>query len=875
MNLFQSINYRAVFVLILAAHLSPAQVSFQEQVAPPPSPQITFDFNQYNGQGKAIDIDGDQDVDLFFYDGIGCGTRSLHLNDGKGNFRATASPFFFSMFNVQLADLDGDNDLDVLTFSKNNGANFGARIFRQTGTAVFTPDTQSLPPVLGTGAFGDVDNDGDLDLIITGDTMVNPSLGARPITHLYKNDGSGNFQLFDDTTFRTLDAEDRIQFVDYDQDGDQDLLFTEVSQGLGSVRQFHFYANDGQGQYQLKSNLKFFDTLSSFENKKLIIKDLDGNGNLEYVMSGSIFNFPNPSIRGIFITQYNNGSFSPAQKIDPPAPVSFTVRYNQLAAIDYQDDGDYDLVSLRGFKTVLENNGSNTFKHDSSSFLPFISFPNFNFRSPIDAFLYQDFTGDGNSDLIVSPGVTYLVDSSGRQQFTKVEKPFMKGMNNGTLIWKDINGDSLVDILINGSVSNGGDGFTQYHFNRGNGVYLSAPDGRLAPMAEGAMAAHDIDNDGDEDIVINGDELPGVMEKPKTIIYKNNGAGNFSIYNDSTLPGLMNGSIAFIDLNGNGTQELFLTGTDSLSNFRAQFYLNDGNGNFTPDGTHGLKPFINGKLLKIDIENDGDLDVLLTGDSSGFNTPATWLYRNDGQGNFSRMSEPFEFLSESDALAIDIDNDQNKDLIIAGRDKNRVEFTGVYRNDGAGNFTQDKRSNLKGISAGQLAKADWNGDSIMDILLSGSGSTTLYQNDGTGLFTELNLSSSLPKVTNSSAVTTDANQDGMPDLLIAGLDMPNCLTQTRYFINNTRNFSLPEKSRTASLKIFPNPVTHKATIVLPQLHQEINLKIFNTLGTLVEEYQFHGTQKFNLPLHLINSGIYILDINGDQEYSYQTKVVVP
>src|SRR5579862_4221159 len=52
----------------------------------------------------------------------------------------------------------------------------------------FTPLSVSIPPLrYPSVAWGDFDNDGDLDLLVSGDT------GAGLVTRIYRNDGGGNF----------------------------------------------------------------------------------------------------------------------------------------------------------------------------------------------------------------------------------------------------------------------------------------------------------------------------------------------------------------------------------------------------------------------------------------------------------------------------------------------------------------------------------------------------------------------------------------------------------------------------------------------------------------------------------------------------------
>ena len=103
----------------------------------------------------------------------------------------------------------------------------------------------------------------------------------------------------------------------------------------------------------------------------------------------------------------------------------------------------------------------------------------------------------------------------------------------------------------------------------------------LYDSRHGACAMADIDNDGDLDLLITGKD--GDLNNDRTTLYSNDGLGNFTEITQSSLSILTDsGSIAFADTDGDGDQDLLLTGRNS-STYYAHFYLNDGSGNFTPE----------------------------------------------------------------------------------------------------------------------------------------------------------------------------------------------------------------------------------------------------------------------------------------------------
>ncbi|UOQ75105.1 FG-GAP-like repeat-containing protein [Hymenobacter cellulosilyticus] len=126
------------------------------------------------------DVDGDLDLDLLVGYYSNASTVSVRLNDGSGNFTAPAmnpNPAVGSYpQSVAVGDVDGDGDLDL--FTANNGSN-SASVRLNDGSGNFTAPTTNPNPALGTRpshvAVGDVDGDGDLDLLTA-------NFGANSVT---------------------------------------------------------------------------------------------------------------------------------------------------------------------------------------------------------------------------------------------------------------------------------------------------------------------------------------------------------------------------------------------------------------------------------------------------------------------------------------------------------------------------------------------------------------------------------------------------------------------------------------------------------------------------------------------------------------------
>src|SRR5438046_7666602 len=122
-----------------------------------------------NGQLTWADYDGDGDLD-FLYAGFGAPNvvNQLFRNDGTNGFvLAGNQQFGIKELAAAWGDFDNDGDLDLAVSGL--GGELTTRIYRQEASGVFA-DTGAGAYMGGLRTWGDLDNDSGLDLIVTGQT---------------------------------------------------------------------------------------------------------------------------------------------------------------------------------------------------------------------------------------------------------------------------------------------------------------------------------------------------------------------------------------------------------------------------------------------------------------------------------------------------------------------------------------------------------------------------------------------------------------------------------------------------------------------------------------------------------------------------------
>lgn len=247
----------------------------------------------------------------------------------------------------------------------------------------------------------------------------------------------------------------------------------------------------------------------------------------------------------------------------------------------------------------------------------------------------------------------------------------------------DVNNDNTVDYVISGSPNHMEEMDARLYYNEANTLSNDHANNTLQGFRFGDIAMADFDNDGRLDIVMDGISEYG--NHRSTLLYRNNGDGAFYPTTDSLL-GLNAGSLCVGDYNSDGAVDLLICGTQgSWDDLMTDVYDNNGTGmldkHIFPREINPFAPIVLGQAKWYDFDNDGFLDVILSGivDGGQFQS-GTHLYKNVDGIYFEEINTALPNLSYSHIDIADYDNDGYSDILISGTDRDGVPIIAVYNN---------------------------------------------------------------------------------------------------------------------------------------------------------------------------------------------------
>jgi hypothetical protein len=323
----------------------------------------------------------------------------------------------------------------------------------------------------------------------------------------------------------------------------------------------------------------------------------------------------------------------------------------------------------------------------------------------------------------------------------------------------------------------------------------------------GGCGIFDYDGDGDLDLyLVNGAALPGFEAEvtPRNRLYRNDGAESGWTYTDVTdQAGVGDPGYGFGcsvgDYDNDGDLDLYVT------NFGPNvLFLNNGDGTFTDvTAKAGVgDDRLNTSAAFVDTDQDGDLDLFVCAytdfdlndgqvctqaDGSiiycgpeNYSGSSDRLYRNNGDGTFSDVSKEAGIYSDEGkglgVIATDHDGDGDVDIFVA----NDLVENFLFENVGAGKF--EEIALISGVAYNETGRpeagmgvdfADVDGDGLQDVLIGHFDfeTSTLYKNEGDGLFTDVTPTTGLGpptwNVVTFGLLFLDADNDSDSDVAAA------------------------------------------------------------------------------------------------------------
>lgn len=285
--------------------------------------------------------------------------------------------------------------------------------------------------------------------------------------------------------------------------------------------------------------------------------------------------------------------------------------------------------------------------------------------------------------------------------------------------------------------------------NNGDGTFTDVTDkAGVSDTGYGVgCAAADINNDGYPELY--------VTNYGRNILYHNNGDGTFTDKTQQAGVGdeRWGTSCAFLDYDGNGDVDLYVVNYMKFSIDENQWWE-----------TRGIRTYCSPTDQIAGSHFVGEPDI---------------LYRNNGDGTFTDVTEASGFSHRALGLAVaigDYDNDGYPDLHIA----NDMEADFLYRNNGDGTFTETADLTGTGYDGNGFpgsgmgsAFGDYNNDGYLDLVVSNASSlpVILYQNETATFFSDVSFTAGIGAVTlpyfKWAVEFFDYDNDGLLDLFVA------------------------------------------------------------------------------------------------------------
>ena len=669
-----------------------------------------------------------------------------------------------------------------LSYSPNEalalGPGSGEPFADATNLILDTEDTLTI-------ALGDVENDGDIDVVE----------GKRDgQNRLYLNDGTG--ALGEGIALGSIQGNSQeIQLADVNSDTFVDMI---VADSGGRVR-VHTNAASGMGSTNLVSRIDLDSPGTVLDARSLAVGQIDGLSGVDLIVGINGAAEPSRLYLG-----NNDGTFSAGADIGGTGAST-----TSIALADVDGVGGLDLIQ--------GNNGDGS--GAGNFYYPGDGAGNFGAGVAIGAetdvtrdIAVADVDGVNGPDVVVAniggPDRVYLNNGAGG--FAAPVNLSVSDQSTSVVIF-EASGDALLDIVT--GISGGP---SQLYVNTGGGTFAAGVDVSADTDTTNAIAAGTLDAGGSIDLIEGNNGEPNVL-------LTNNGTGTFTELSTFMFDDLDAEDIKVADVDGDLDLDVIEAKTGSTN----RLYINDGSGNFAEGESFSTGDAGNNShvLVVDDVNEDTLLDVVV---GNGLDQNRVYLGTGggifDGGANISGDSNVTRglivadldgvngpdivtgnvdavnlvFLSVApnsatfaagvaleaavtnstwDLAAGDLDGVNGIDIVVA----NRGQANRVYLNNGAGGFAAGVALPGTVQASRDVELADLDGDGSLDIVFGNSDSSVnhVYLNNGTGGFPSQTVVSGADANQTWDIDLADVDYDGDVDVIAGNFNGPN-----RLFLNN-------------------------------------------------------------------------------------------
>ena len=377
-----------------------------------------------------------------------------------------------------------------------------------TNAQQFTETDIEIPGIYeGSVAWGDYNNDGLMDFMLTGESIVNGSVIFY--SAIFKNNDNNIFTEYNNILEKVYRG--NLDWGDYNNDNSIDILLSgkNIENNIHTVYS-KVYKNDNKESFLWQQNTNIIPT---------------SNGKTKWC------NFLNSNYLGISQSGLSENSNIVTELYKNNTDNTFSL-YNQInlekvfkgdiAWGDYNNDCNIDFIimgsdGIKQITSIYKNNGDSTFTLQNQFELP-------NLMNGSVA--WGDFNNDSFLDILISGGnldagldiVTTILKNVNGIIFEELNEINLMQVSQGDVIWGDYNNDGLLDVLSTGCGDNPILNSTIYK-NIGYDVFVEQTEISIIPMCQSKAGWADYDNDRDLDFLISGGSDGGYVT---TKLYRNN-----------------------------------------------------------------------------------------------------------------------------------------------------------------------------------------------------------------------------------------------------------------------------------------------------------------------------------------------------------------